>query len=121
MALPLPASLASQETPFKRPFNLAARITSPLAVESDSYLGGFAFGARLRYLDMMQFVWWTPGAMPTAFGYGSGAYGSGPYGEAAPVVATGYGSRAYGSGPYGEAASGAFGAGNYGRGPFGGS
>ena len=103
MALPLPASLAGQQTPFERPFNLAARITSPLAVESDSYLGGFAGGARLRYLDMMQFVWWTPDALPVA---------------PEPV---GYGSGAYGAGPYGEAASGAFGAGNYGRGPFGGS
>ena len=64
MAVPLPAAPASLEVPAARPFSLSARITSPLAVESDSYLGGFAVGARLSYLDMMQFVWWTPGAMP---------------------------------------------------------
>lgn len=68
MALPEPAQLASQETPLERPFSLAARITSPPANESDSYLGGFAQGARLRYLDMMQFVWWTPGTLPGSGG-----------------------------------------------------
>ena len=64
MAIPLDASLSPLEAPFGRVLNLSARITSPLAFESDSYLGGFAQGTRLRYLDMMEFVWWTPDAMP---------------------------------------------------------
>ena len=45
-----------------RPVVVRARITSPLAVVSDSYLGGFASGRRLRYSDEKQFVWWTPGS-----------------------------------------------------------
>ena len=63
-----------------RPVVVRARITSPLAVVSDSYLGGFASGRRLRYSDAKQFVWWTPDSLPAMTGYGSSAYGSGPYG-----------------------------------------
>ena len=45
--------------PPKRSLVARARITSPPAVESDSYLGGFARGHRLTYSDAKQFVWWT--------------------------------------------------------------
>ena len=119
MALPESVSSAALVTPFARPLRLSARITSPLATESDSYLGGFASGNRLAYLDAMHFVWWTPNAMPAPTpveGYGSGAYGAGPYGEPAP--AAGYGSSEYGSGAYGGMSG--FGSDPFGRGPYGG-
>ncbi len=65
MSAPLPVTLETRVLPFERPVIVRARITSPLAVESDSYLGGFASGARLSYLDMMQFVWWAPDTLPS--------------------------------------------------------
>ena len=64
MALPEGVTLAALVRPRPRALRLAARISSPLAVESDSYLGGFAGGRRLSYLDAKQFVWWAPGALP---------------------------------------------------------
>lgn len=120
MALPLDVLPKVVLVPPAKAVLVRARISAPAAVDHDSYLGGFASGNRFVYNDAMQFVWWTPDGLPGLVGYGSGAYGAGPYGEAAPVVAVGYGSAAYGAGPYGEAASGAYGAHNYGRGPFGG-
>lgn len=82
MALPEPASPATLERPRPRALKLAARISSPEAVEHDSYLGGVASGFRLSYSDAKQFVWW--GATlptPVTGGYGRDAYGSGNYGE----------------------------------------
>jgi hypothetical protein len=117
MALPEGVWEHAIRVPTDRPLVLRARISDPPAVFSDSYLGGFASGHRLVYADAREFVWWAADA-PAMTGYGSGAYGAGPYGEAAP--ATGYGSQAYGAGPYGEAASADYGGDNYGRGPYGG-
>jgi hypothetical protein len=82
VALPESASLATLERPRERALRLAARITSPAAIEHDSYLGGFASGHHLSYSDAKQFVWW--GATvpaPVTGGYGRDAYGSGNYGE----------------------------------------
>ena len=70
MALPEDVTLASLVRPRPRALRLAARISSPLAVVSDSYLGGFAGGARLSYLDAKQFVWWTDGSAPIPVGAG---------------------------------------------------
>ena len=64
MSAPLPVTLAALTRPVARPLWVFARITSPLAVESDSYLGGFAAGYRLIYNDAMQFVWWAPDSLP---------------------------------------------------------
>ena len=112
-----PVEALARVQPPARVLRVRARITSPPAVESDSHLGGFARGHRFTYTDAAHFVWWTPDSLPLMEGYGGGAYGSGPYGEAAP--ATGYGSKSYGSGPYGEGLSG-FGSDPFGRGPYGG-
>ena len=117
MALPFQVSLQPLLRPIQRALVVRARISDPPAAEHDSYLGGFARGHRFTYLDAKQFVWWTPDSLPAMTGYGGGAYGSGPYGEAAP--AAGYGSKGYGSGPYGEGLSG-FGSDPFGRGPYGG-
>ena len=70
MAIPLDVLPAVIRVPRATPVVVRARITSPLAVESDSYLGGFASGRRLRYSDARQFVWWTPDALPTDDGAG---------------------------------------------------
>jgi hypothetical protein len=64
VALPLGVTLAPIIRPQARALSVIGRITSPLAVESDSYLGGFAAGNRFVYRDAMQFVWWTPDVMP---------------------------------------------------------
>ena len=102
MAIPLAVLPASIRDPRDRPVQVRARFTGPVAVSSDSYLGGFASGLQFRYLDEKHFVWWAPGEMPLP---SDGGYGSGGYGD----------------GPYGEPASGAYGAHNYGRGTYGGS
>ena len=65
MALPLPVTLAALARPVERPLRVVARITSPLANEHNSYLGGFAAGARFVYSDAMQFVWWAPDTLPS--------------------------------------------------------
>ena len=117
MAYPNAVRVEVVNVPPARPLVVRARITSPLALASDSYLGGFASGTRFVLNDAMQFVWWSPDALPGAVGYGSGAYGSGPYGEPAP--AAGYGARDYGSGAYGAGVTG-YGSDPYGRGPYGG-
>ena len=116
MALPEGVTLAALVRPRPRALRLTARISSPLAVVSASYLGGFAGGRRLSYLDAKQFVWWTPDSLPAMTGYGSSEYGSGPYGE--PATAAGYGSSGYGSGAYGGMSG--FGSDPFGRGPYGG-
>ena len=116
MALPEGVTPLVLVRPVPRALRLAARISSPLAVVSDSYLGGFAGGRRLSYADAKQFVWWAPDSLPAMTGYGSSEYGSGPYGEPAP--AAGYGSSEYGSGPYGGMSG--FGSDPFGRGPYGG-
>ena len=64
MAYPLPARIGMIEVPRPRGVVVRARITGPLALESDSYLGGFAAGARFVYSDKMQFVWWSPTGLP---------------------------------------------------------
>ncbi len=84
--------------PTERPLEAVGRITSPVAADHDSHLGGFAQGRRFLYLDAMQFVWWAPGSLP-AVGYGSGPHGAGAYGE--PFV-PGFGRGDFGSGAYGE-------------------
>ena len=58
MALPLSVTSQELQGTFDRPLVVRARITGPPAVASDSYLGGFARGHRLTYLDQKHFVWW---------------------------------------------------------------
>ena len=62
--------------PALRPVVARARITSPPAVESDSYLGGFARGHRLTYSDEKHFVWWTGPADLVAWASFSNAFSS---------------------------------------------
>lgn len=84
--------------PRGRPLEVVGVITDPPAASSDSHLGGFARGRRFIYLDAAHFVWWAPVQLPRV-GYGSGAYGAGPYsGHHVP----GYGSGGYGAGAYGK-------------------
>ena len=91
MALPEHVTLAVLVRPRPRALRLAARISSPLAVVSDSYLGGFAGGARLSYLDAKQFVWWTPDALPTDDGAGFGnGFGSGFEGGVGSPTGSGF-------------------------------
>ena len=91
MALPLPVSAASLARPIPRALRLAARITEPAAVVSDSYLGGFAGGRRLSYLDAKQFVWWTDGSAPIPVGAGfSNGFGSGFEGGVGSPTGSGF-------------------------------
>ena len=69
MAYPLDADSRAILRPPLRPVIVRGRITHPPAVVSDSYLGGFARGHRLTYLDEKQFVWWVgPGVLGASFG-----------------------------------------------------
>ena len=61
MAYPLPVQAETIITPPARPTTVVGRITSPVAVTSDTYLGGFARGNRFVYLDESHFVWWRDG------------------------------------------------------------
>jgi hypothetical protein len=91
MALPEPASPATLERPRERALKLAARISAPEAVASDSYLGGFASGHRLSYSDAKQFVWWAPGSAPVTDGAGFGnGFDSGFEGGVGSPTGSGY-------------------------------
>ena len=72
MAIPLSAHPHGIRVPAARPVTVRARITSPLAVHSDSYLGGFASGRRLVYVDAREFVWWAPTEVPDGVAAGAG-------------------------------------------------
>ena len=96
MAYPLSVLPKPVLVPPARVVLARAVISSPLANESDSYLGGFARGRRFTYVDAAHFVWWTPDSLPAITGYGDGAYGSGAYGGM-----SGFGSDPFGRGPYG--------------------
>ena len=74
MSYPLPVEEWVILSPPERPVRVRARISSPPAVEHDSYLGGTATGHRLTYSDAKQYVWWTDGSEPepTGAGFGNG-------------------------------------------------
>ena len=92
MALPLPATLTSKETPLARAVRLRATISHPPAVVSDSHLGGFARGHRLSYLDMMQFVWWASDELLGVGASFSNAFSSAFEGGVGSPTGSGFGS-----------------------------
>jgi len=61
MAYPEPVEVEAVKSPPLKPLAVVGRISSPLAVTSDTYLGGFARGNRFVYLDESHFVWWRDG------------------------------------------------------------
>ena len=65
MAYPLSVLPKPVLVPPARVVLARAVISSPVAAASDSYLGGAASGNRFVYNDARQFVWWSPGSLPS--------------------------------------------------------